>query len=199
MLIFWKARLVLLAVPKTGTTAIEAALAPHADAAIVNPPGLKHMGVRKWRRELAPVFERGGRRPLETVAVMREPVDWLSSWWRYRSRPELDGQPNSTAGTTFDGFVTDYLSPGPPDRARVGSQAAFLEGGVDHLFRHDRPDAFLAFLSDRLNLTIAPGRANVSPVRRADLSPDIAARLRRERAADFALWEALGEGPPDDG
>ena len=57
MLIFWKTRLAILAVPKTGTTAIEQALAPMADAAILNPPGLKHCTVRKYRRELSDFFE----------------------------------------------------------------------------------------------------------------------------------------------
>jgi hypothetical protein len=43
MLVFWKAKLVLLAVPKTGSTALEAAFGPWADAAFLNPPRLKHM------------------------------------------------------------------------------------------------------------------------------------------------------------
>ena len=194
MLVFWKARLVLLAVPKTGTTALEAALAPSADAAIVNPPGLKHMTLRKWRRDLAPVFEQNGRRPMETVAVMRDPVDWLSSWWRYRSRPELDGQKNSTAGISFDDFVRDWLSDTPPDHARIGSQATFLEGGVDHLFRHDRPEPLRMFLSERLGLAVSTGRANVSPRRDGKLSDAMEARLRAERPAEFALWNSLAEG-----
>ncbi|WP_179379552.1 gamma-glutamyl kinase [Jannaschia marina] len=191
MLIFWKARLVVFAVPKTGTTALEEALAPVADAAIVNPPGLKHCTVRKYRRELAPFFEQKGRRPLETLAVMREPVDWLGSWFRYRARPGLDGQPNSTAGMSFDAFVEAYLSEDPPPFARVGSQATFLEGGVDHLFRHDDQPRLIRFLEDRLEREIQLGRANVSPEGATDLSPALAARLRTDRAADFALWESL--------
>jgi hypothetical protein len=60
MLVFWKARLVLLAVPKTGTTALEAAFGPLADMAFLNPPRLKHMTLRRYRRQLAPILE-GGR------------------------------------------------------------------------------------------------------------------------------------------
>lgn len=37
MLVFWKERLVFLATPKTGTTAIEAALQPLANLSIQNP------------------------------------------------------------------------------------------------------------------------------------------------------------------
>ncbi|UWQ20324.1 gamma-glutamyl kinase [Jannaschia sp. W003] len=192
MLIFWKARLVLLSMPKTGTTALEAAFGPHADAAIHNPPGLKHMGPAKWRQSLAPVFERRGKRPLETMALVREPVDWLGSWWRYRAREGLRGQPNSTEGVGFDPFVEGWLSDAPPPHADVGQQSRFLRGGVDHLFRYERFDAALAFLNARLGLEVAPDRLNVSPEAEAALSPALNARLRRERAEEFALWDGAG-------
>lgn len=191
MLIFWKARIVLLAVPKTGTTALETALAPQADAAIVNPPGLKHCGVAKYRRELAPFFERGGRRPMRLVAVMREPVGWLGSWWRYRGRPALAGHPNSTAGLDFEAFVDAYLSDPQPDCARVGAQARLLAGGVDHLFRHDRPAALHTFLSDALGRPVAPPRRNVSPQGDVALSDAMRARLRAARPEDFEMWDRL--------
>ncbi|TFL17059.1 gamma-glutamyl kinase [Jannaschia formosa] len=196
MLVFWKARFVLLAVPKTGTTALEAALAPLADAAILNPPGLKHCGVAKYRKDLAPFFEQRGRRPLELVAVMREPVSWLGSWYRYRSRPALDGLPNSTAEVDFAGFVEAYLADDPPEFAKLGSQARMLSGGVDHLFRHDRPDALRTFVTDRLGPVPEPERRNVSPDGVLELPPALLDRLRTERAEDFALWERLVAGTP---
>ena len=56
MLLFWKAKIVLLAVPKTGTTALHAAFLPHADAAILHPPEKKHLNARRWRSQLAPYF-----------------------------------------------------------------------------------------------------------------------------------------------
>lgn len=193
MLVFWKQRLILLAVPKTGTTALEAALAPMADAAIMNPPGLKHCNVRKYRRELSDFFEQKGRRPLDLVAVMREPEDWLGSWFRYRQRASLIGQPNSTAGMGFDAFVTAYLSSEPPDFAQVGAQAKFLQGGVNHLFRYDRPDDFLAFLTERLGPLPDFARRNVSPPGSTNLSEPLRDRLRLERADDFALWRSLSD------
>lgn len=42
MLVFWKENLVFLAVPKTGTTAIEGALALHAAMVLCEPPQIKH-------------------------------------------------------------------------------------------------------------------------------------------------------------
>ena len=77
MLLFWHAKLVLLAVPKTGTTALEAALLAHADTAILNPPEQKHLTARRWRNHLAPFFETRCARRFETMAIIREPRDWL--------------------------------------------------------------------------------------------------------------------------
>lgn len=196
MLVFWKARLVLLAVPKTGTTALEQALLPHADSAILNPPRQKHCTVRRYRNQLQPFFEQHGERPLELVAVVREPVGWLSSWYRYRARDAIAGQPNSTKDMTFDTFVQAWLQDDPPSFAKVGRQSRFVSNedgslGVDHLFRHDRMHDAVAFLESRLNAKLDLGRANVSPTQETDLSADLLDRLHTEAPEEFALWNSL--------
>jgi hypothetical protein len=196
MLLFWKAKLVLLAVPKTGTTALEEALLPHADAAILNPPEKKHVTARRWRNQLAPFFENKGGRKLETMAVIREPVDWLKSWHRYRARPEIAGSEASTAGIGFDEFVAGWLADPEPEFARVGRQSRFVSdaGGkviVDHLFRYETLDEAVGFLEKRLGQKLDLPRRNVSPQAEVTLAPEMEARLRREAAADFALWDGL--------
>ena len=50
MLVFWKELLVFLAVPKTGTTALEGALAPNAALVFRDPPILKHTPLYRYRR-----------------------------------------------------------------------------------------------------------------------------------------------------
>ena len=50
MLVFWKQKLVFLSVPKTGTTAFQHALAPHADIVILDPPQLKHAPLYRYNR-----------------------------------------------------------------------------------------------------------------------------------------------------
>ena len=197
MLLFWKAKLVLLAVPKTGTTALEAALLAHADTAILNPPEKKHLTARRWRNQLAPFFENRGTRQIETMAIIREPRDWLGSWYRYRARPEISGSASSTAGIDFAQFVTGWLSDPEPEYARVGRQSRFVANAegkiiVDHLFRYEDLDQAVDFLQQRLGVTLDLGRRNISP--RADLSlpPALEARLQREAAADFDLWARLG-------
>ena len=76
MLVFAQARLVLLSVPKTGSTALEAALERDADLVLRNPPHLKHMNLRGWQNRLAPLFD-GKAAEFRTIAVIRDPVDRL--------------------------------------------------------------------------------------------------------------------------
>jgi hypothetical protein len=198
MLIFWKARLVVLAVPKTGTTALEEALAPHADAAIRNPPEKKHVTARRYRNQLAPFFENRGARKMETLAVIREPLDWLGSWYRYRARDQIAGSAASTAGISFDRFVEGWLSDPEPEFARVGRQSRFVSNDrgeviVDHLFRYEALEEAVAFLEERLGREIDLPRRNVSPGAALSLDPALEARLRREAAVDFDLWASLGK------
>lgn len=202
MLVFWKARLVLLAVPKTGTTALEAAFGPWADGAFFNPPRLKHMTLRRFRRQLAPILQEDGP-PLEVMAVMREPVDWLSSWYRYRTRPELKARPQSTAGLSFGDFALAWLGDDPPEYARVGRQSRFLSPpdgapGVDHLFRYDRMEEVLDFLDDRLSARPGLDRQNASPAAGADggIDADTRALLRQRAPEDFAMWDDLCAARP---
>lgn len=196
MLVFWNERLVFLSVPKTGSTAWEAALAPRAAMSIQDPPGLKHAPVYRYNRFFRPMMEKFGAPDMETLAVMRDPVDWLGSWYRYRRRPSLMGQRNSTHDVSFDQFVTAWMTDRPPPFADVGSQAKFLEErpngtGVTHLFRYEDQAGLRGFLEARLGGPITTDRANVSPAMTLDLSPAVARALRVRAAADFALWEAI--------
>lgn len=197
MLFFARQKLVFLSVPKTGTTAYQAALAPLASMVVSDPPELKHAPVFRYNRFFRPALEKFVGPDLTVLAVMRAPIDWLGSWYRYRQREALEGHANSTRGVSFDAFVEAYLRPDPPAFAVVGSQAKFLEPqrngtAVTHLFRYEDQEGLRAFLESRLGCEIAPPRRNASPAEPATLSPDVEARLRRKYAADFTLYDGIG-------
>lgn len=199
MMVFWNAALVVLAVPKTGTQALEAALADSADVLIRHPPGLKHASAQRFQNRLRPFLDAQGTAGLETVAVIREPLDWLGSWYRYRRRAQLQGHPNSTAAVSFDAFVTAHLASDPPPFAAVGSQYRFVcnrQGRilVDHLFAYEDPAPFHAFLQERLQRDVQPPRLNVSPSEPLSLPPETEERLRVERARDFDLHRSVLAG-----
>lgn len=194
MLVFWKERLVLLAVPKTGTSALVTALRARADVVFESPPELKHVPLFRFNRFMKPLFGViDGDRKLETMALIREPVSWLGSWYRYRARPQLEGHKNSTGGMSFDAFVEGYLSDPRPAFANVGSPRRFVSNGqgkvaITHLFQYEQMGQAATFLEERLGSKLELKKTNVSPTRDAALSEPLRARLEREKADEFALW-----------
>lgn len=196
MLVFWKERLVLLSVPKTGTHAYTQALAPRASMVVTDPPDLKHAPVYRYNRFFRPMFEKMGADSMDLVAVIREPVSWLGSWYRYRLRDDLAGRPASTRGVSFDAFVRASCDAEPPAHAQVGSQAKFTEArpngtSVRFFFRYEDQAGLQRFLRDRLGDLPDIPQANVSPGGDLTLSPETEAYLRRQRAADFNLWASI--------
>jgi hypothetical protein len=196
MLVFYKERLAFLSVPKTGTTAYETALAPHADMVISEPPMLKHAPVYRYNRFIRPMFERVCDVELEVMAVMREPVSWLGSWYRYRQRPFMEGKPNSTHGISFDEFVLAYMKGNKPGFADVGSQFQFMKTqpngtGVTHFFRYEDQPKLKSFLEDRLKVELTLAQENVSPKMALSLSDDVARRFKKKCAEEFDLYASI--------
>ncbi|MBR3370072.1 MAG: gamma-glutamyl kinase [Rhodobacteraceae bacterium] len=194
MLYFEKQNLVLLATPKTASTSLEAALAPMADIVLQGDPRIKHCTYHryKWRFEkFVMIFN---KTPPETVALIREPEDWLSSWFRFRHGDWLKDTPRSTRGKTFDEFVAGYLRDPKPAFAAVGSQAAFLthpmqDDQVQTLFRYDAMAQFQAWLEDRLGCNLDLPQKNVSPLMDTSLSSALREQLRAGCARDYALYD----------
>ena len=109
-MVFWEQRLVILATPKTGSTALESALGPRASMLALRPPELKHTPAYRYRRFVGPWLEKAADSRFEVVAVMREPQEWLGSWYRFRRRETLPLPRNSTAGMSFENFVEGYIA-----------------------------------------------------------------------------------------
>lgn len=196
MLVFYNERLVFLSVPKTGTTAFQSALASRADMVVSGPPELKHAPVYRYNRFFRPMFERVCDIEMETLAVMREPISWLGSWYRFRQRPFMRGKPNATTGISFDDFVLAYMKGNKPAFANVGSQSKFLEPRpsgckVTHLFRYEDQPRLITFLEQRLNFTLELGWENASPKMALALSKKTEAAFRRKFDHEFTLYDSI--------
>ena len=195
-MVFYKANLAFLSVPKTGSSAYETALRTHADVVISDPPLLKHAPVYRYNRFIRPMFLKVCDTELELMAVMREPISWLGSWWRYRQRDFMKDKPDATHQISFDDFVLAYMKGQKPGFADVGSQFNFLKRqpngtGVSHLFRYEHPTRLNEFLSDRLRIEFTLGRENESPVLPMGLSADVENRFRRKFEHEFALYNSI--------
>jgi hypothetical protein len=196
MLIFWEQRLVFLATPKAGSSAVEAALEPLAAVAMQRPDDLKHMNAQDYHRHIAPYLTARTGTQFSTVALMREPIGWLRSWYRFRLRDDADTPGHPMRGKNFDAFARDFASDSPPAHANIGSQSAILTGPdgaplIDRIFRYENIDAFVHFLEDRLDCAITLPRVNVPPAVDVQLSADTEAQLQEVMAADFALYKTL--------
>ncbi|MCH8465052.1 MAG: gamma-glutamyl kinase [Roseinatronobacter sp.] len=192
MLYFHKRGLVFLATPKAGSSAIEKALSAQADIVFQGDPNLKHCTFQryKWRVEKAILMFTDT--PPQTMALIRQPEDWLGSWFRFRHGAWLNGTARSTRGLSFDQFVEGYLANPQPAFAAVGRQGRFLinpatDTTVDRLFQYEAMPAVTAWLSARLGQPVALGLHNVSPDWPITLSAELRRRLEQQLAEDYAL------------
>lgn len=198
MLIFFDRRLVFLATPKAGSTAIEAALDSLANLAIARPEPLKHTTLAEFEHHIRPWLEAktGGER-FTTVALMREPLDWVRSWYRFRRRDDGDNPDHPMAGLDFEGFARACIAADPPPFARIGRQVDHLTAPgvrVDRIFRYEDMGLFTDFLEQWLDCIVNLPRLNVPPDAETGISPEGAAALATAFAADHALHASLSPG-----
>lgn len=211
MLISVKHKLAFLAVPKTGTTAFEAALSKHATISFGGPARIRHMGAMQFETMMRPYLAGVGVSDVQTMAIMRDPIDHLQSWYFYRRRLDetRSRKPqNSIRDLTLAEFVEAYLAEDPPNFASVGTQAFFLCGKkrlkkatgatvkplVDIIFPYERLDDALRFVGDRLGEKIELERKNTSKREAVDLPPALLAQLEDRLAADIALHKRVLAG-----
>lgn len=198
MMIFLNKGLIFFATPKTGSTAFHKGLGPKADILFSKSPKVTHIAPKRFDRMIAPYALPLMNTPIISVAVIREPIDWLGSWYRYRQRPETLHSPNSTKNISFDTFVENYLSDDKPQYAKVGRQAQFITGGGDtplvtQLWRYDAISDLSVFLRVHLGINFTLDTVNVSPKRDLSLSDQNRAALTSHFAKDYDLYEnAIG-------
>ena len=181
MLVFSEQNLVLFSTPKTGSTAMEVALKPWADIAFYKHR--KHMPVGRYQRKIAPFLREAYGLTPETMAVIRNPLEHLRSWYRYRA---------STLEVDFDGFVQAVLSPAPPDWARIGTQLNFLTDakgtlGITHLFAYEAQPKLRSWLEARMDAEITFKPLNVSAPAHTKITPATQTAFEKHYADEIAL------------
>lgn len=197
MLLFPQHRLFILAVPKTGTTGLAQLLAPRAGINVNSPPQAKHIGLAQVQRRILPLLGPSGGE-YRSFALIREPLDWLGSWYRYRLREQFAGRPDSTAGVSFADFVRGYLRKSDrPRYANLGRQSWFMKDrddkfGIDALFRYEAEPVYMDFLSEIFGEKLTTERWNVSPQAALDLPQNLRSKVEQELAEDYGMWESAG-------
>ncbi len=181
---------VLLSNPKTGSSALESAFSRYCPIRIKSPPNLKHISYKQFRRMFSQCPE---LLDCAVYAVVREPVEHLFSWYRYRARAEL-ADPNSprheryTGGISFLRFAEEWNSEDPPLRARVGSGVDWCldaEGRAFpmRIFDYTNINGLYEVLASHLGVRPEFKRVNASPAMPVAFDRDEIARLPRMRRA----------------
>jgi hypothetical protein len=212
MMISFARKFIFIANTKTASTTIEFLLRPCSDISIIGTRYGKHMPYSMIVKNFAFIFNKSGI-PVETYfrfGVIREPLDWIVSWYNYRNQEQLLSgtgmKTNSCKGIDFKSFAEEVMM--LEDRrqfAKVGSQRSIFcdangKLGVDYLIPLQRVNTDLLAIGKALGLRreLVPEKRerNVSPkiisVRNVD--PDLAGRLRQHFAKDVALFKMAVEG-----
>lgn len=195
MLISLKHNFVFLCNEKCASVSIEAMLKNHSDILLAGPPAFRHTNYRLYSRYFAPYIEETtGERNVETICLVREPLSWIYSYYRFRSRhqlrdPDHPRHDHSTGGVSFPDFIVSSMRPDPPPYARLGRQFDFVrndrnEIGVDRLFPFERMDEFVRYMSGKIGRMLNIGYRNVSPatnrkLRLSALADRVVRRARR--------------------
>ncbi len=161
----------------------------------------KHMNYMAFRNKLLPQLAFFGVDGLETVAVFREPIDWLHSWYCYRKKLTARGASGHgadilPAGLGFNRFVEAYLQDTPPDFARVGQQSRFVAGAdgacaIDHLFKFTNLTGLQDFFARRLGSECLFLPSNISGQTEMELAPELRRALVQKFAPDYEIYEGI--------
>jgi len=196
----------ILSQTKTGTSAMVKSLGFKATIALNNPPSVKHIGYDNFEKFIQPLIEArtgAARSGYEVVMVMREPLDWLGSWYRYRTRENLANADNPavaekyTGNISFEDFIASVCQTGKrPAYARIGSpcSVAFDSAGklaVDRIYPYEDLSGLYEVLEARLKRKVVIEKSNVSPKMPLELSNELQQMVRKTYPFECELHAAL--------
>ena len=189
-----------LCVPKSASTSIQSAIRGYCDIIFSGHPKVKHVDAQTYSDNILPLLP--SPKKIESFCVMRPPLEWLESWYRYRSRnelmsPEHPNHKNYTGNVSYNEFVKAYLSKGiQPHYARLASQYRFMqlingEIGVDRIFTIDRMDLVSQYLSNKVGEKVFIDFENRSSPKSIELDQTLKKNLQDHLAHDIALYKAV--------
>ncbi|MDG1978687.1 MAG: hypothetical protein P8I44_08985 [Phycisphaerales bacterium] len=195
MLAFPVERLVFLCTPKSGSSSVEEVYGPYAGGVLGGHPRLTHVDLATYERGLASLLG-DDQGMLETVCLIRDPLEQLRSWYRYLLRPDRKRSKWFDRDWSFEDFVAHFL--GAEQGCRMKTQHEFVqdetgEVGVNRIFALERVDRFVAFMNERLTLRVRLPVLNASKRIPTTISSGLEAELRQRLASDFELHGAVLE------
>lgn len=198
-----KYKFAFLCQPKCASTAIEEMLKPFSDfGSLSGRASFKHTNLKQYSQYIKPYIEQTGAKNCETVCLMREPISWLESFFKYRSRdvlkdPKHPNHHRSTANMTFNEFIEGYLEDERAPYASVGSQLDFIvdkngKVGVDKIFAYENINDFLEYMNCRIGTDLTLPILNTSPNRVIeDIDPILRIKLEKELEDEIRFYQQI--------
>jgi len=189
--------------PKCASTSIEIAINRFCNVHYSGNPKLKHINAEVFTKSILPVHQKlVPSAHIESICLMRDPLSWIESWYRYRSRdalknPSNPNHKNYTGNISYDEFIMEYISGGKrKSYADLLCQFDFLsignnQLGVDNIIPMNRIDLFEDFISDKLGSKFTVPHINSSPKKDLYLDSDLKERLQKYFSKDIILYKFI--------
>ncbi|GAA6165448.1 hypothetical protein NBRC116590_31520 [Pelagimonas sp. KU-00592-HH] len=199
MLIGVEKRFVFIANSKTASTSIERALIPEAEIHRGGPDRGKHILLRQAVRQYDFLFAQKKYAP-ETFfkfGVMRDPVDWIQSWYRYRVGNKVSNP--LPEGTTFEEFWRKRVNRSIKRNQKPQQRDFFTRLNGDLLADYIIPYHELAdhfnLLASELDFATKLPKTNVSKVKNLENAPSdaLVEEIRDYYSEDYELFNRLEE------
>jgi hypothetical protein len=153
----------------------------------------------RFHRQLYPDID------IESFCIMRDPIDWVYSWYKFRSRNELKDYANNPSlmhrtkmycgDISFEEFVRYLLQDKEkPKFAKIGTQGRYIlldsgQLGVDMVFKYENGmDPVANYLSEKIGEEVTIPRFNVSPERHVTFSDELRLQLEEKFCNDYQLY-----------
>ena len=200
MLISNQHRFLFIANTKTASTAIETALHPFADHALADGSTAKHLSLRQLL-----ISEQAKKNLLQSepchylkFGVMRDPLEWIFSWYRYRLGNYVDAplSPDVTFVQFWRRKDWNFLRPDGSGKYLQKDIFCCPDGEVlaDVIIRYDQLKSEFSNLCKVMGLQASLEFKNVSRIKN---NPSISEGLRAELVEfykdDYALYAGLDQ------
>lgn len=200
MLIGVRKRFIFVANTKTGSTALQAALLDHAEIDHGLSPARKHMRLRKVLTTFDFLFDGrvATRDEFFAFGVMRDPLDWLMSWYRYRLDQSVrDPLPAGTTFAQFCAMTKDFNFRLRDGRPNLQSDFFVAEDGAvlaDYIIPYQDLAAHYGRIAQALGLPGTLPVRNRTKLRDNPVVPDaLRADLADRYAEDYRLLARLDQ------
>ena len=203
MLLSVEHRFLFIANKKAASSSIEAALQNQCEVRVCKNSRLKHMSAGTARHLFEDFVQESqvSWKDLFKFAVVRDPTEWVTSWFNFRSREQLrsTGSKYYAGHVEFAEFVNEVCSARPVPYAQIGDQNGCLKDqgniAVDLIVAFDKLSDTVSVLADRGCLPLSEfdiviNRSKLERHRAIETPNVLRERIEDRFAEDLAIYRS---------